>query len=647
MQSEGVGGAVESFFAEGGDEALRFTGRGAYDPTLPKPVSLGVELAIDREAGPDGTEAAPAAGASVIPASLYGAISADFTLSGTLQPVRLDGEARMLTEGVRFREVVFEDMELLGTAEFHEGGGTFSSEEFALLEGNASLVARSDWRGNVQAEARVEGVNLETLGVIFAPEVPLKGRAGAVLTAELPGGELEDVVARAEWRVEGFATTLFEVERAVGAATYAEGVVELEETSIFNGGGEVRTRATFPLDNLSNVDASVEADRFAMQLGGVRAVVTGRSEGTLDVLNQRAEMSLAGSADFTLEEQRVATIGIDGQITGRTLELGTIEGRIGDGVLGGVAIVPLDALAESTARLTLRDLEPRYFGGLWAQTRDVAGRVNGTLVLAPTSEEHAPEPSRLDVEFALSDAAWRSVALESLSIQAYIGEERSVLHRAIARLGGGTVTLWGSTNDHDGDRYVQLSGDVRSVDLQQVVSAVAPDADRYEGRVSATFSGAGYALEPHRLFGQATVTVTDSDLIAIPVINELYSLFRASDRGDRNGAGIAEMRLDGERLYIPRADYFNRGLELRASLTVADVFRGKHSPIVGMAVGTARPLAGSELGLTERADRMLSAAQAGGTIARIDGTLSEPEAKVVALADLQNFVSRLLSPLGE
>jgi hypothetical protein len=313
-----------------------------------------------------------------------------------------------------------------------------------------------------------------------------------------------------------------------------------------------------------------------------------------------------------------------------------------------VAVVPLDEPARSTGKLTLQDLRPATFADLLPQTADVTGRVSGALVLAPTTDERAPEPTRLDAQLTVDEGAWRSVALKSLAIEAYVGSRRSVLQSAVFEFGDGSATLWGSTNDHDGDRYVQLSGEVSAVDLRQIVGAFTPDAERYEGRISGTFGGAGYLGESHRSFGSATISVTDSDLIEIALINSLYSLFSVRETATRDGIGVAEVRLDGNTLYVPRAEYFNRGLELTASLAIADIFAGGDSPVTGVAVGTARPLAGAEVPLVEGGvDRIFSAAQAGGTVASIGGTLREPVTRIVSFADLRGFMARILGPAGQ
>jgi len=640
----GRAGAVEEFTLDAEEEGVRLTARGSFDPVKPKPLALSLEAVVSRNPAQTDTSSRDPddrAPVSLVPASLVGDVTADFTLEGTLAPVSLDGRARMVTHGVRFREVSFQDMELLGTAAFHEGGGTFSSEEFALLEGSARVTARTDWRGNVEARAILDRIHLAPLSLLLGLDAPVEGWGGATIDATIPGGELGAMTARAEWRLHDVETRGLGAERVEGNARYGDRLVVLEQLTLANGDGELRARATLPIDDLARIDAAAEADAFALEFGTFVAAISGRARGRLDLPALAGEVAIDGAADVTFDDEAVATIRTSGRLDGRTVELESINGLVGDGDLTGVAVVPLDAPAEATARLTLRDLDPASFSALLPRVADAQGRVNGTLVLAPTTEKHAPEPSRLDIDVTVGEGAWRTVALKSLKVEAYLGERRAVLQSALAEIGDGAITLWGSTNDHDGDRYIQLSGDVRAVDLRQIVSAFTPEAERYEGRVSATFGGAGYLHQPHRLFGSATVAVSESDLIDVPLVNNLYALFHAQSTTERAGFGIAEMRLEGQTLHIPRADYLNRGVEIRASLDMLDVFAGPRSPIAGMAVGTARPLAGSEIPLTAGADRMLSAAQAGGTVARIGGTLSEPETSVVPLADLQKFLSRL------
>jgi hypothetical protein len=209
------------------------------------------------------------------------------------------------------------------------------------------------------------------------------------------------------------------------------------------------------------------------------------------------------------------------------------------------------------------------------------------------------------------------------------------------------IEAWGATNDHAGERYIQLAGNIRDMDLRQIVSSLGADAERYEGRVSAEFAGGGYLGQPDRLFGDATIVLRESDLVAAPLVSQLYGLFSAGAAEGPRGVGLAALRLDGKLLRATHVEYLSRGLEIRATLRAADIFRGGQSPITGVAVGTARPLSDTEIPLSGAADRILSAAQAGGTVARIGGTIAEPSAQIVPLSDVRAFISDLLGPLAD
>lgn len=644
LEGRGLRGAIESLTFQASGEEFDLTGEGAFDPQNPKPLVLSVEAAVSREALAEEASAEAAPG----PGDLSGAITGTFALEGTLQPLQLEGGARLLTQRVRMREMEFDDIELLGTAAFNSEGMTFASEEFSLLEGLATVTAQSDREGDIDAEFRVTRADLAPLSALLGLDAPLEGRATATIAATAPDGRFGALTARGEWEVENLVAGPIKAERGRGTARYADGVVEIEEATLTSGDGRVIAQAIVPLDDLSSIDASVRAASFPIEAGALDFAVSGRVEGTVDLPSAGGDLQIDGSTEVSYNGVRIATVGADGSLDQRTLRLETIDGSIGDGALSGAAVIPLDNFTESTARLTLRDLEPRYFEALVPQSSEVLGRVSGELVLAPTTDERAPEPLRLDVDFSVAEGSWRGVLLESLSLEAYLGNERSVLERGVAQIADGSVSIWGSTNDHAGERYVQASGDVRRIDLAQVVSALAPDADSYAGRISAGFSGAGYLEEPHRLFGQATVTVEESDLADVPLINNLYALFKGGAAGSQpQGVGVAEMRLDGETLHLPRVQYFNRGLEIRASLEVADIYRAGESPIAGVAVGAARPLAGAELSITGDVDRMLSAAQEGGAVARINGTLAQPRTRIIPFAELQSFLGRVLGASPE
>lgn len=643
LTARGEGTAIHAWTLDASEGGTRLTGEGLFDPAQPKPLAAQLELTVSRDAPVPAAEAEP----PITPRELTGDVAASFQLAGTLNPIELEGQAVLRTRGVTVGPEPVEDLDITGAARFDAQGGQFVSEQFGMLNGIVTANADTDWRGNVSANLEIEGLALGPLTTLLDVATPVEGIAGAVVDVTVPQGDTALAEVTGRWTVTDLSVGPLVAERGEGQIGYARDVVELHHITLTNGGGDIIARATVPLHDLASVVAAADAESFLITLGSTAASFTGHTEGIINLLDQSASLQIEGAADVAYQGHPVGVVQATGQLDQRTIRFETIDGLLGGGTLTGNATIPLDELATATADLTLDALEPRSFSALFPAADELAGRVSGRLTLGPAPGPNAPGPSRLDLDLDVGEGSWRGIGIEGLNAVAFIGPERSTLETFVARVGSGSITAWGATNVHAGDRYLQLAGDISRVELNQIVGAVSSDADEYQGLVSASFGGGGYISETPRLFGQATVTIVESDLVNIPLISSLYSALSVTGGGsERNGQGIADIRVEGNALRIPRAQYFNRGMEVRASLDIGDIFRGGESPIAGIAVGTARPLSGGDTLLTNSADRLLSAAQEGGTVIRINGTLGEPAVRVVPLADLQNFVGRVFGPLG-
>ena len=285
-------------------------------------------------------------------------------------------------------------------------------------------------------------------------------------------------------------------------------------------------------------------------------------------------------------------------------------------------------------------LEGVRAGRLIPEVEEAEGNLTGAIAAEPAASEHAHAPLRIAGQFLLEEGSVRGLTLGALELEAFVGQPGAVLERALLEIAGGELELWASTSDHDGDRYIQTSGEARDMDLDLLVHALAPEAERYPGRISATFGGAGYLGARDRLFGEARLAVREADLLNLPLIAELHTALAlgSTDRGE----GEAVVRLEGQSLRVPEAGYFNGGTEVRLSLHVANVWAGAQSPIAGGAVAWLRPLQASPLPLTDLLDRLLAGVQAGGTAVRITGTAGDPETREIPLQELQSLLGRAL-----
>lgn len=630
---------VEAWEFEATGEGVRVSGTGEFDPRRARPLSASVDATVKRAPaieGEDGDAMRSFFG------SVGGSVDAAFALEGSLRPLLLDGGVRAHGSGLSVRGSAIEDVVITGTAEFGAEGGRFTFDEFAVLGGRAEATARTDWEGNARISVGVRDVNLAVLSELVGLEPGLGGSAGASVSAALPAGDLTRMRAEGNWSATDLSHRALRAEEGSGEIRLEGDVLTLDPMTLRHGAGTIEGRAWVSLDDVTAVRTTLTASSFPVDAGELRVLVSGRAEGMVDPIGGKGMVSFDGSAEVVIEGEAMAHVAASGAVRERMVHVDMVSGRVGSGTIEGGAIVPVDSLIDSTANLTLRGFEVSSLSHVIPEAGEFTGAVDGTLVLAPSGGGRAPAPSKLRADVVFNDGRWRALSLDRLEVEAYVGAGRSVVERALAQVGGGEVLVWGSTSLHNGERYVQVAGRARRVSLDEVVRAVAPGAERYDGVVSAEFGGAGYVREPHRLFGQAVVGVDEADLVNIPLVSQLYAAANIGAAGEsRSGRGVAEVRLEGNVLTIPQVQYFNRGLDLRASLNVQDIFARGRSPVRGMAVGTARSLAGSEIPLLGDADRMFAAAQEGGTVIRIDGTLGEPEVRVVPFAELRNFLSRV------
>jgi len=96
---------------------------------------------------------------------------------------------------------------------------------------------------------------------------------------------------------------------------------------------------------------------------------------------------------------------------------------------------------------------------------------------------------------------------------------------------------------------------------------------------------------------------------------------------------------------IPNVRYFNRGVDIWASATVLDVFKGAQSPIEGNAAGSARPLKDLKLPFMADVDQILKALQGSIATASIQGTVGEPQPRVIPFAQSGETFRRFM--IGE
>jgi len=147
-----------------------------------------------------------------------------------------------------------------------------------------------------------------------------------------------------------------------------------------------------------------------------------------------------------------------------------------------------------------------------------------------------------------------------------------------------------------------------------------------------------------RVFGDARIKVTESDLKGTQVIGSLYNLMRLDMSGNvPTGVGYAAFRLENATLSLTRFLYFNRGTEVRVAAEITDIWDMPDSPLHGTAFGSLRPLKDIKLPFFAEADKAMSAIQKEAVTVEIGGSVRDPKTRPIPFASLSaGFQAALL-----
>ncbi|XHC24983.1 hypothetical protein ABWH91_12040 [Phycisphaerales bacterium ac7] len=317
-----------------------------------------------------------------------------------------------------------------------------------------------------------------------------------------------------------------------------------------------------------------------------------------------------------------------------------------------------------TARFGLREDPWRaaHLDASWSELRlsslrpfapsidDLVGTTSGSLTLQPATDPRATLPMELNIVADFVDASYAGFTIgrgdrpvPDLEAIAHFGPSRVEIQEGKMTLADGRVDFYGRVTRHADETAAFVHLIMDRLDLQQIANAAKLDDRPMPGRVSGDWSVGGVLEAPHRLYGGAQLSLTESDLLALPGIAQVYSALRLDIGSTKpEGEGEAVIRLEGGALEIARLNYFNRGTDVLAGLRIDNIFDPGTSPISGSAVGAARPLKGTRASFLEVVDRAIRAAQSNAVAVEIGGTLSEPTSRIVPLKDLTSSIGRLL-----
>jgi hypothetical protein len=188
-----------------------------------------------------------------------------------------------------------------------------------------------------------------------------------------------------------------------------------------------------------------------------------------------------------------------------------------------------------------------------------------------------------------------------------------------------------------------VSGSFERLNLDRLVHAFAADADPMPGRLSGRLMLAGDPRYPRDLFGNATVNLSETDLINSDPLGFLYDLMRVGGQRDaHSGVGSVQLRLENQNLDITRLYLSNRGVEVRGVGTIRNVFALPNSPLHAVLVGTSRPLRDLRLPLFAEMDSILTALQSSATTVEVSGTVRNPKTRAMTFDQIGQSLQLML-----
>lgn len=606
---------------------------------------LAATLSINAEQGPLSIgETMSALGASI-----------NAQVSGTLSPLDMEADGVVTVIEPRYKDRPLETISTAYAASASPQAFTMSMDAFEILGG--SVRARAAYTTG-ESEARIgftgDTISLAQIGELLDLPVELTGTTSAELAASIPLDDPSRTLAYGNWTASGMNVADLAMIEGEGSLRAGSGALRLPQLTLRHAGGVLRGSAEMDLNQADRLHVVFSLEDWPLEFEGASLGLT--ADGDADLFVSLAPIGATGtanlSADLRYRDQPAATVTLETSIEGRDLSVGSLTAETLGGSARGSGLVPLSSEFWERARFALEwsDIDFAEARELVPQLEPFTGTTDGTLDIRPAEGAHAELPMQLTLESNFTDARFADFTIgegerekADLVGLVHFGPDRAEIQNGSLVAASGTLDLYGRASNHDGEIALFANLIMNELDLQQIASAASLEDRPMPGLVSGEWSLGGSLNPPHRLFGTATMSLTNSDLLALPGIAQIYGALNL-DVGtpEPRGEGKALLRLEGNTLEMTRLIYFNRGTDVVAGMTIHDIFMGAESPIEGVAVGSFRPLRAGPQSFFSALDRLLRASQANAVAVEIGGTIAEPKTQAAPLKDLTSSIERLL-----
>jgi hypothetical protein len=586
-----------------------------------------------------------------------GVLRGEAAIVGTLGPLRLETKLQVFGNDVHFGKRDLGDLTVQLAGFIDPAGVRVDSQEIELLEGHWTLWAEYVFGdGTTRAGLDVRDLSLRQADALFTPPPKAEGTLLAEMRLDIPEGDRSRLAVRGDWLVRNLNTSGLRADGVAGSITVDETLLRLDDIRFRYLDGRGRASLEYDLRDRTklSVQAAVETWPIETEDGTFATDVT--ADATLDV--DLKEMAATGPLNLTGPVRAwgddVGLFRIASAMEGRELFLKEITANAFEGEIGGEARFNFDDWLNGTAKVEWKNVETGPLVELFPDLEGLNGAMSGTLVAAKPIDPKTPEPLRVQISLASNGARMNGMSIGDAGIVFLLGRDhagnapradRIILDRSTFQLAGGTVNAWGRTSTHAGSYFHTLHMQIamNRLSLDELVHALEPEAEPMIGVLSGEITAFGPRRDYKLMNGEVTLRLTESELANSDIINAFYQVFNFG-RGDAGptGEGTAHMRLENGSLQITGLRYRARGIQVRGSGAVEDVFLKQGSPISGYAVGTVRPLRDIKLPYMAQVDDVLAALQTDVTTFRIGGTVRDPKVETGAFNEIGGTLRRLI-----
>lgn len=436
---------------------------GAYDGREPKPVRADVRIVNN--------PARPASGAQVgHPALVYGFLSAQATLGGTLDPQAIDINGMLDGRDATILGHPVGDIHTALHGAIDAGKAYVRADGIPFLGGIWNVSATHvTWEGDRTINTSEIAFSITDLPLQrvsqFLNTQPVNGTFQGSWYIYFPGlkPDPQRLVISGGATIRNFADSYFAADEVTLKTGLKDGTFTVDPVQARVGSyGRIDGRAQLLLSEWRRIHAAATFTAFPIEVSSIGLQLWGGSSDIELLLPDakaaepasrklRATANLNIRSGVTINKQPEGEVRILAAMNERVLDLRELRGDLLGGTVSGDGVTDLDAPLQSRLNLAWNELQSDRFVRLYPQLKGFGGTFSGSARLEPATIARPLEPLALDAVLQSHAAHWRSVRIGNAQLHAYVGPRRFIaddLRPTVLDLSGGTVTMWFSASRH-------------------------------------------------------------------------------------------------------------------------------------------------------------------------------------------------------